>query len=139
MLIKSASNPTTNEYFIFFIPILEKYILIIYIVVSVEPCITDAILPIKLSGPYLDNMSLNIINELDPDIGLKIANGNTSLGNPILLKKLENKLDINVIILLSVIILMAIIMVNIVGNKFIDTFIPSFTPSINVSKISIFL
>lgn len=55
-------------------------------VVSVEPCITDAILPIKLSGPYVAKISFNIANELEPDIGLKIAKGKTSTGKCSLLK-----------------------------------------------------
>ena len=50
---KSANKPTIIAYFIFLIPILEKYRLIIYMVVSVLPCIKEAILPILESGVYL--------------------------------------------------------------------------------------
>ena len=61
-----------------------------YIVVSVDPCITDDTLPMKLSVPYVLNISLNTANELEPDIGLNIAKGNTSLGKLIRSKKLLN-------------------------------------------------
>ena len=73
ILIKSESRPTIREYFIFFTPILAKYKLIIYMVVSVLPCITEATLPINESGPQLFNISLNILREALPDIGLNIA------------------------------------------------------------------
>lgn len=118
---------------------LEKYKLIMYIVVSVDPCMTDATLPIKLSGPYLASMSFSITNELDPDIGLRRASGNTSTGKFILLSASLNMLLISNIILLFVSIVIAITIANIVGNRFIDTFSPSFTPNRKVSNISTFL
>ena len=93
-LSKSARRPTVKEYFVFFMPILAKYILIIYIVVSVEPCITDESLPMKLSGPYLAKISFSITRELDPDIGLNSASGNTSVGKLILLNSGFNRLHI---------------------------------------------
>ena len=92
-LNKSANKPTNNEYLIFLIPILAKYILIIYIVVSVDPCITDANLPIKVSAPCFAKISFKTTSELDPDIGLNNAKGNTSLGKFILIKKPFNRLQ----------------------------------------------
>ena len=80
-----------------------------------------------------------MIKELDPDIGLRIASGSTSVGKFILLKIGFNNLVNVVIKLLSTNKDMAIIKVKIVGNKFILIFIPSFTPSIKVLKISTFL
>ena len=53
--------------------------------VSVLPCITDDSLPIKLSGPYFDKISERSARLLEPDIGLKRANGKTSEGKLILL------------------------------------------------------
>ena len=93
----------------------------------------------KLSGPYLARISFRITNELDPDIGFRRANGNTSLGNFILFNTPPNILLISNIKLLFVSIVIAITMANIVGNRFIDTFNPSFTPNRKVSKISTFL
>ena len=49
--IRSASSPAFKAYFVFFMPMLPKYSVIIYSVVSVEPCITDDILLIMFSGP----------------------------------------------------------------------------------------
>jgi len=49
--VRSVSNPIRRDCFIFLILIVEKYIPIIYIVVSVEPAIMDDIFPIIESGP----------------------------------------------------------------------------------------
>ena len=46
-------------------------------VVSVDPCITDANVPIKLSGPYLLRILPSKTRELDPDIGLSNERDNT--------------------------------------------------------------
>ena len=59
--------------------------------VSVEPCITDAKVPIKLSGPYLLRISPSNTKELEPDIGLSKARDNTSLGKCIIDKIVERK------------------------------------------------
>lgn len=108
-------------------------------VVSVEPCITDAILPIILSGPYLDNMSFRTTRELEPDIGLKRDSGKSSMGKFILLNSGLKMLLISWIRLLLVRIVMAITIANMVGKRFMVTLRPSFTPRRKVSKISIFL
>ena len=119
--------------------VLEKYNPIIYIVVSVEPCITDAILPIKLSGPWVDKILFNIISELEPDTGLNIPSGRSSTGKFIFWNNGLSTLLISIIILLLVSNVIAIIIANIVGNIFNDTLSPSFTPSKNISNTSIFL
>ena len=62
-------------------------------------------------------MLSNMIKELDPDIGLRIASGSTSVGKFILLKIGFNNLVNDVIKLLSTNKDMAIIKVKIVGNK----------------------
>ena len=80
IVIKSVNNPTIRAYLVFFIPIVAKYRLIIYIVVSVLPCNTDATLPTKLSGPYVERMLSNKIKDELPDIGRITAIGNNSLG-----------------------------------------------------------
>ena len=59
--------------------------------VSVEPAITDAVLPIKLSGEKLLNKSFNKANEPLPDTGLISASGKISLGNPNALVTGDNK------------------------------------------------
>lgn len=50
--------------------------------VSEEPIITDAHLPIKLSAPYVFNMSLTVASAALPDIGRIIAIGTSWAGNP---------------------------------------------------------
>ena len=49
-------------------------------VVSVQPWSVEASLPIKLSGPKLAKISFIIANDAVPDIGLKRAIGNISIG-----------------------------------------------------------
>lgn len=48
----SAIKDATNTNRIFFIPTQLVYTAIVYSVVSVEPIIVEAIIPIKLSTPY---------------------------------------------------------------------------------------
>lgn len=139
MLIKSDNNPTAKEYFVLFIFMLEKYRVKIYMVVSVLPCITEASLPIKLSGPYVLNILFNTTKLLEPDIGLKRARLMTSVGKFIALNNGRNKFVKSFIILLLVRRDIAINIAKIVGNKFITIVRPSFTPSKKISKISIFL
>ena len=57
--------------------------------VSVDPIKTDAIFPVKLSGPQLDKILSRIAREPLPEIGLKIIKGITWLGT---FKVLKNKL-----------------------------------------------
>ena len=73
-----------------------------------------------------------MIKELDPDIGLRIASGSTSVGKFILLKIGFNNLVNYDIKFLSKNKDMAINKVNKEGNKFILIFIPSFNPSIKL-------
>ena len=80
-----------------------------------------------------------ITNELEPDIGLNIARGRTSIGKPNKDNTGFKKVLISKIILLLVSIVIATIIAKIVGNKLIEALIPSFTPIKKVSKISIFL
>ena len=80
MAIISVNNPTTRAYFVFLIETLEKYKANMYIVVSVLPCITDAILPVNVSGPILLSILSKIKKDEDPLIGLIIASGNNSFG-----------------------------------------------------------
>ena len=124
---------------IFFIPTLAKYKLIIYIVVSVLPCITEDTLPINESGPYLLNISLNTLKEALPDIGLKIAKGSVSTGKEILLNSGLNIFDKSNIISLDVSKFTAITIANIVGHRCILVSNPSLTPSRKVSNIFTFL
>ena len=102
-------------------------------VVSVLPCITEAILPIKESGPCCFNISFSTIKEEDPDTGLNIDNVNSSLGNFRRLNIGINKLVISFIILLFNKTFIDIIKANIVGNILRQIFNPSFTPSMNES------
>ena len=80
MAIRSASNPTMSAYFVFFIPTDEKQSPNIYIVVSVLPCNTDAVLPIKESGPCVFRILSIITSEEDEDIGLNMAKGTNDVG-----------------------------------------------------------
>ena len=54
--------------------------------VSVEPDITDATLPVKLSGPYSFRMSESTASAPLPDIGRRSARGSAPLGNPVFLQ-----------------------------------------------------
>lgn len=108
-------------------------------VVSVDPCITDAIFPIILSGPYLDRISFNITNELEPDMGLKRDNGKSSTGKFIWLNSGLKMLLISWMRLLLVRTVMAITIAKMVGKRFMVILSPSFTPRRKVSKTSIFL
>ena len=76
MPIKSAKSPALSAYLILVIPTLPKYSVITYSVVSVLPCIVEASLPAKESGPKFRNISTIMTSEADPLIGLSRAIGN---------------------------------------------------------------
>ena len=76
----SAVNAAQRTNLVFFIFTLLVYTAIVYKVVSVDPIIVAAIIPILLSTPKFFIISVAIAIELLPDIGLNIANGIISLG-----------------------------------------------------------
>ena len=47
--------------------------------VSVDPIKTDAIFPVKLSGPHFDKILSRIAREPLPEIGLKSSKGSLDL------------------------------------------------------------
>ena len=98
-------------------------------VVSVLPVITEAILPIRESGPYVFRISFKSIRDDDEEIGLRIAMGRISLGKVvgfIRLIMLFRKLLFTKTVT-------AKIMANIEGKIFRDIDKPSLTPSKNSS------
>jgi len=127
--VRSVSNPIRRDCFIFLILIVEKYIPIIYIVVSVEPAIMDDIFPIIESGPWRYNISFRSIMLEDADIGLNSAIGNISFGNNLIsIKEIKS-----VRILLFTNTVTDIIRANIDGKISKIIFNPSFTPLKNSS------
>lgn len=80
---KSAKSPTFTAYLIFLIPTAPKYTVNMYKVVSVLPCIVDASLPIKESGPCVAINSEVTPKAAFPEMGLTSANGTISGGIPI--------------------------------------------------------
>ena len=69
----SAAKAANNIYRVFFTLTQLVYIAIVYKVVSVEPIIVDAIIPIILSTPQFFIISVATAIELLPDIGLNKA------------------------------------------------------------------
>jgi len=78
--IKSAISPTFNAVLTRLIPTAPKDTVTIYSVVSVAPCITDAIKPIEESGPNREKMSSVIASAAEPDTGLRMRSGLISAG-----------------------------------------------------------
>ena len=133
MPIKSAHNPANKLYLIFFIPTLPKYNPITYKVVSVEPCITDAKKPIKLSGQYFEKILFKYAREALPDTGFISASGNISTGIFMILNIGFNRLKRNSRNPLLINILTARIIAIKVGNSVLIILKLSTTPSKNVS------
>ena len=131
----SAHNAAHNTNLLSLIFTLLVYTAIVYMVVSVEPIITDAISPILLSTPKLFIISVAIAIEPLPDIGLSIASGSISLGT-------LKVLNIGFIIFITKSIVPEFLSITIaknnptnVGKIFITISIPSFAPFRNKSKV----
>lgn len=78
--VTSPISAAPNIPLVFFILTLPVYTAIVYKVVSVDPMITDANIPIKESTPYVFIISVATAIDALPEIGLNIASGKISPG-----------------------------------------------------------
>lgn len=138
MQISITIEAAATVFFDLFIFAAAMYTAITYIIVSEEPKITEAHLPMKLSVPYFEYISLSSAVEALPDTGLTSNIGVSSDGMPILLKAGESNFAISSVAPLAFSMLIAVMSKTSVGISSKALFNPCFAPVMKLSVRSFF-